>query len=80
MKAKPQVYAGINACVFAELMVMMFVICRIVTQSINRKTFYFICFFDTGFCCIAQAGFELKILLPQPPKYWDLTKGVCHYA
>lgn len=29
-------------------------------------------------CCEAQYGFELEILLPQPPKYWNYRLG--HYA
>ncbi|EHB16491.1 hypothetical protein GW7_21782, partial [Heterocephalus glaber] len=34
--------------------------------------FIFICFFETGFHCVLQAGLELlAILLPQPPKCWD---------
>jgi hypothetical protein len=28
-------------------------------------------FFETMFCYVAQAGLEVRILLPQPPKCWD---------
>jgi hypothetical protein len=27
--------------------------------------------FETRSCCVAQPGFELTILLPQPPECWD---------
>jgi hypothetical protein len=29
------------------------------------------CFFETGSASLAQADFELKILLPQPPECWN---------
>jgi hypothetical protein len=33
----------------------------------------FVCFglFETRFYCVAQAGLELPILLPQPPEQWN---------
>lgn len=32
--------------------------------------------FEIGFC-VAQAGFELPILLPLPPKYWTYRHALC---
>jgi hypothetical protein len=34
---------------------------------------------ETRSCYVAQAGFELKILLHQPPKCWGIT-GMHHHA
>lgn len=33
--------------------------------------FFFGSFLRQGFCNVAQAGLEVKILLPQLPQYWD---------
>jgi hypothetical protein len=43
-------------------------------QSYTFKPHFFVCFvllFETGSLYVAQAGLELEILLPQPPKRWD---------
>jgi hypothetical protein len=29
-------------------------------------------------CYVTQAGYELTILLPQPPKYWDYRTTLNH--
>jgi hypothetical protein len=34
--------------------------------------------FVTGSGCVAKAGLELKILLPQPPKCWDYRHALQH--
>jgi hypothetical protein len=33
------------------------------------------CFLETGSHYVVQAGLELVILLPQPPKHWDSRHG-----
>jgi hypothetical protein len=37
-------------------------------------------FFETGSHCVAQAGLELVILLPQPLKCWDYRCELSHLA
>jgi hypothetical protein len=36
--------------------------------------FVLFCFRDKGSHCVAQAGLELSIPLPQPPEGWDHTQ------
>jgi hypothetical protein len=36
--------------------------------------FFFV--FETGSPYVVQAELELRILLPQPPKYWDYTHAI----
>jgi hypothetical protein len=37
-------------------------------------------FFKTGSHYVAQARFELVLILPQPPKYWDYRSKSLHLA
>jgi hypothetical protein len=50
-------------------------VCVLVAFPVTRITgVYHQCldfFLKTGSCCVAQAGFELVILLPHPSKCWD---------
>jgi hypothetical protein len=43
-----------------------------IPQYICRVTFLF-CFFKTRSGYVAQAGLELRVLLPQPPECWDYS-------
>jgi hypothetical protein len=38
-------------------------------------SWHFFSVFEIGSCCVAQAGLELLIFLPQSPEYWD-----CRYS
>jgi hypothetical protein len=37
-------------------------------------------FLETWYHYVVQAGLQLAILLPQPPKYWDYTYVLQHQA
>jgi hypothetical protein len=40
-------------------------------NCVRMKFCCFICFFETGPYCVAQAGLKLELLLPLPPECWD---------
>jgi hypothetical protein len=52
---------------------------RIYWYSIPKMLF-FVVFFETGSLYVAQAGFELSILLPQLPECWDYRCALPHLA
>lgn len=52
-------------------------------MSVHNDMIFYLFFFETGSCDVAQAdlefsmqpknGLEIMILTPQPPEFWDYT-------
>jgi hypothetical protein len=45
-----------------------------------ERTHFMFSLSEAGSYCVAQAGLELEILLPQPTKYWDYRCAPTHLA
>jgi hypothetical protein len=48
-------------------------------QIMIQRCFILFCF-ETGSCCVAQAGLELMFFQPQPPKCWHYRYVPLHLA
>jgi hypothetical protein len=49
-----------------------------ISNTVKMKPFFLS--FETGFHYVAQAGLELVILLPQPPKCWYNRHAPPHWT
>jgi hypothetical protein len=68
------VHININGhCILEETNIYIYVH---IYMHIYTPTNFF--FFDTGYHYVAQAAFELVILLPQSPKCWDYRPELLH--
>jgi hypothetical protein len=46
-------------------------VARITGMNHQHPVYFFVCFFETESCNVAQVGLKLSIILPQSSEYWD---------